>query len=154
VGANGQHGLRRSTADKRRCIELLLRDEEWGARSDRWIAKKCGVDNKTVAAARARLSPGEEFPQLDERRGQDGKSYPVAHGRGEPSRPPADPTPRSSTRTTVEYDGEAGPEEPEWKPPSEEVGEDERRWREELAEEGLQPCPACGGDLGCDRCGE
>ncbi len=30
IGANASHGLRRTQADKRRAVERLLRDEEWG----------------------------------------------------------------------------------------------------------------------------
>jgi ParB-like chromosome segregation protein Spo0J len=34
VGANAKHGLRRSQADKRRSVMLLLEDEEWSQWSD------------------------------------------------------------------------------------------------------------------------
>ncbi|MBJ2155279.1 ParB N-terminal domain-containing protein [Variovorax sp. IB41] len=53
VGANREHGLRRSNADKRRAVEMLLCDEEWGSWSDRRIAEIAGVTGKTVAAARS-----------------------------------------------------------------------------------------------------
>ena len=46
VGANGDHGLRRTNEDKRRSVLVLLRDEEWGAKSDRWIATQAGVSNR------------------------------------------------------------------------------------------------------------
>lgn len=59
-GANPHHGLRRSNADKRRAIEVLLRDEEWGKRSDRWIADQAKVDHKTVSGIRADLFPKKE----------------------------------------------------------------------------------------------
>jgi hypothetical protein len=65
VGANATHGLRRTTADKRRAIETLLRDPEWTRWSDREIARRVGVDNKTVAAVRQSLA--EEIPQITER---------------------------------------------------------------------------------------
>lgn len=51
-GANANHGLRRTHADKRRAIEALLRDPEWSRWSDRAIGKQCGVDHKTVARVR------------------------------------------------------------------------------------------------------
>jgi len=73
VGANATHGLRRTNADKRNAVELLLADSEWSKASDRWIAEKCGVDHKTVGKRREELSTGE-FPQLAPRIGQDGKS--------------------------------------------------------------------------------
>lgn len=62
VGANATHGLRRTTEDKRRAIETLLRDAEWQQWSDRKIADVCGVSDKTVAATRRDLSA--EIPQI------------------------------------------------------------------------------------------
>lgn len=76
AGANADHGLRRTNADKRRAVELLLRDEEWRQWSDRKIAEVCAVDHKTVADVRKSL--GGELPHLTTRQGADGKSYPVA----------------------------------------------------------------------------
>jgi len=38
VGANAAHGLRRTNADKRRAVEILLRDEEWSGWSNVVIA--------------------------------------------------------------------------------------------------------------------
>ena len=61
VGSNASHGLRRTQADKRRAVERLLRDEEWGKWSDRKIAKVAKVDHKTVANVRRDLLGGE-FP--------------------------------------------------------------------------------------------
>lgn len=55
VGANAEHGLQRSNADKRRAVLTLLQDEEWGQWSDREIARRCRVDHKTVANVRASL---------------------------------------------------------------------------------------------------
>jgi hypothetical protein len=55
VGANGDHGLRRTNADKRRAVETLLMDEEWVKESDNWIAGKCGVSQPFVGSLRSRL---------------------------------------------------------------------------------------------------
>ncbi len=60
VGANANHGLRRSQADKRRAVERLLKDEEWCKWSDRQIAKAAKVDHKTVGKIRRELRG--EFP--------------------------------------------------------------------------------------------
>lgn len=65
AGANSQHGLRRTNADKRRAVELLLKDVEWRQWSDRKIADTCAVDHKTVADVRKSLSG--EFPQIETR---------------------------------------------------------------------------------------
>jgi len=53
VGANANHGLRRSNEDKRRAVETLLQDDEWVQWSDREIAKACGVSAPFVAAIRS-----------------------------------------------------------------------------------------------------
>lgn len=76
AGANATHGLRRTNADKRRAVELLLKDAEWRQWSDRKIADTCAVDHKTVADVRKSL--GGEVPHLTTRQGTDGKSYPAA----------------------------------------------------------------------------
>jgi hypothetical protein len=55
VGANATHGLRRSNDDKRRAVEMLLRDEEWVLWSDREIAKRCNVSHPLVAKLREEL---------------------------------------------------------------------------------------------------
>ena len=55
VGANSTHGLRRSNQDKRNAVGKLLGDAEWVQWSDREIAKRCGVDSKTVAGCRMSL---------------------------------------------------------------------------------------------------
>jgi hypothetical protein len=77
LSANSVHGQRRTNADKRRCVEIAVR--EFAKLSSRAIAEMCGVDHKTVEAIR--IPPGE-FPHL-ERTGQDGKQYP-ANRKSEP----------------------------------------------------------------------
>lgn len=57
VGANTTHGLRRTNADKRRAVTLLLEDNEWKKWSDRKIAEKCGVGNRMVSDMRRSLCP-------------------------------------------------------------------------------------------------
>ena len=52
AGANAAHGLRRSNADKRRAVETLLADREWGGWSDREIARRCSVHHGLVATLR------------------------------------------------------------------------------------------------------
>ena len=48
--SNTSHGLRRSQADKRRCIEAAL--DQWPKLSDTELAKRCAVDHKTVSGYR------------------------------------------------------------------------------------------------------
>ena len=57
AGANANHGLRRSHADKRRSVETLLRDEEWRQWSDREIARSCNVSADLVGTVRKELAP-------------------------------------------------------------------------------------------------
>ncbi|NMG46577.1 hypothetical protein GO613_00440 [Azoarcus communis] len=76
--ANIKHGLRETRADKRRKIEAMLRDREWVRWSDREIARKCGVDHKTVSALRAELVAGGEIPHHEARVGADGVMQPSA----------------------------------------------------------------------------
>ncbi len=52
VGANDGHGIQRTNADKRKSVMTLLNDAEWTTWSDSEIARRCGVDHKTVAACR------------------------------------------------------------------------------------------------------
>ncbi len=53
-GANT--GLRRTRADKRRAVEILLGDEEWRTWSDREIARRTGVTPTFVGTVRTSLS--------------------------------------------------------------------------------------------------
>lgn len=52
VGANSAHGLRRTNDDKRRAVETLVSDDEWGKWSDRDISRACGVSVSFVGAVR------------------------------------------------------------------------------------------------------
>ena len=61
VGANANHGLRRTNADKRRAVMALLNDEEWAAWSDREIARRCGVSNNFVSTVRGILSSDDSM---------------------------------------------------------------------------------------------
>ncbi len=70
VGCNADHGLRRTNADKRRAVEMLLRDAEWVQWSDREIARKCHVSNTFVS----NLRPGVTV-NIDSE-----KTYTTKHG--------------------------------------------------------------------------
>jgi hypothetical protein len=85
VGANDSHGLRRTNADKRRAVELLLRDEIWRKWSDDIVAEKCCTSREFVLRTRRELEPviGSQV----ERIGRDGKTRRV------PERPSATEAP-------------------------------------------------------------
>ena len=95
VGANANHGLRRTNADKQRAIDTLLRDEEWRTWSDSEIARRVGVDHKTVGGRRRALESTWEIPRSDERKTADGRTMdttnlgPVKPAVAQPSVPPA-----------------------------------------------------------------
>ncbi|MEH1902503.1 MAG: hypothetical protein V7L04_14060 [Nostoc sp.] len=70
VGANGNHGLRRTNEDKRRAVTNMLNDQEWQKWSDRAIAEQCGVSNAFVGKIRGELGlsvNGEQIEPLRER---------------------------------------------------------------------------------------
>ena len=55
VGANAEHGLRRTTADKHHAVGLVLADEEWSSWSDRMIARITFTSHPFVAKVRSIL---------------------------------------------------------------------------------------------------
>jgi hypothetical protein len=61
VGANVAHGLRRTNADKRRAVNILLEDEAWSTWSNRDISRRCGVDEGLVRKLR---SVSADCPQI------------------------------------------------------------------------------------------
>ncbi len=81
IGSNASHGLRRTQADKRRAVERLLRDDEWGKWSNRQIAKFAKVDHKTVGKIRRELLGGE-FPTPGRPNGE----IPRTNGKPNPGR--------------------------------------------------------------------
>lgn len=77
--ANQKHGVRRTAADKRRAVELLLEDQEWSEKSSRAIADHVGVAHTFVEKVRSERSEGElestpvEGDEPATRTGADGK---------------------------------------------------------------------------------
>lgn len=52
AGANSQHGLPRTNADKRKAVNTLLSDPEWSQLSNREIARRCAVSHEMVCQMR------------------------------------------------------------------------------------------------------
>ena len=79
VGANDNHGLRRSNADKRRAVEMLLDDEEWSKWSSNQIADQTGVSGAFVNKMRAERLHEQVTTVVtsepEKRIGKDGKQY-------------------------------------------------------------------------------
>lgn len=74
-GANGTHGQRPTTADKRKAIEAMLADAEWVLWSDSKIAKACHVSDKTVTARRAAIFGNSEDAPTVRKVERNGKTY-------------------------------------------------------------------------------
>ena len=58
LGANRDHGLRRTNADKRKCVQTLLEDFEWGELSVNEMARICGVSPQLVSAVKLEMDGG------------------------------------------------------------------------------------------------
>jgi len=71
-GANDDNGLHRSHADKRRAVEIALR--EFPKLSSRAIAEMCGVGDDLVLAIRPGQVPENGTSKVI---GSDGKTYPA-----------------------------------------------------------------------------
>jgi hypothetical protein len=81
VRSNHAHGLRRTNADKRRAVEILLADSEWAGKGLRWVAEMAGVSPPFVSSVRSQVltvntcqERGAAEPALTQ--GKDGKLYP------------------------------------------------------------------------------
>ncbi len=56
VGANSDHGVRRTNGDKNKAVKILLEDPEWSLWADREIARRTGTTHPFVAEVRITLS--------------------------------------------------------------------------------------------------
>jgi len=65
TGANADHGVRRTVADKRRAVSVLLDDPEWAKWSDREIARRVDVSHTFVANLRTDRSQGGNVATLE-----------------------------------------------------------------------------------------
>lgn len=73
VGANASHGLRRTNADKRRAVEMLLSDPEWAQWSDREIGRFCRVSQPFVSSIRGHATDNVISEQQE-------RTYTTKHG--------------------------------------------------------------------------
>lgn len=108
AGANQGHGLKRTNADKRRAVEIMLADEEWSGWSNVKIAEHCGVTDPFVSKVRSEVLTVRTSDDLDDedeaeesddepasveppkpatRLGKDGKRYPVKEKPAAPKGP-------------------------------------------------------------------
>lgn len=107
-GANSEHGLRRSNGDKRKAVETLLKDKQWGKWSDNKIADMACVAQQTVSRIRGELT--QSVNSNTTRIGKDGKSYPAKKPSAKPSPKPAAPSPQEQVRDFFKDDDDPEPE--------------------------------------------
>ena len=90
LGANNVHGLRRTNADKRRGVEIALK--EFGKLSDQAIADMCGVGRNYVLEIRHETPPQPvSRVQVEKRIGVDGKERSMPTPPRDPGPPPTPP---------------------------------------------------------------
>lgn len=112
AGANAGHGLKRTNADKRRAVRMLLDDADWQKWSNRRIAEHCGVSDPFVAELRSQLRTVSSC-----RIGRDGKVRAVPTPNPKPSPatttppPPPDDTPSPDDEDAGEIAPGAKPSE-------------------------------------------
>lgn len=113
VGANADHGLRRTNADKRKAATTLLMDEEWNQSSDGKIASICRVSQPFVSKIRNELTQnGFEFKR--KRIGANGVEMDTSNIGA-----------RSSDSKVIEETGETGdPELTDAEPAADEISEE------------------------------
>lgn len=91
VGANAKHGLRRTRADKRKAIQLLLDDPELQKWSVNQIAKACNVSWDLVEAVRHAYLPEPEDSERQVKRGDSVYNQKVGKRKKNPKPPPRTP---------------------------------------------------------------
>jgi len=104
VKANITHGLRRTNADKRRSVELLLGIPEYRRKSGGQIAKLCGVSRDFANRMKNELSSND----TSEKNSEDGLKAANPSPESNPA-PPLEPSPAPPSP-------EPSPAPPAWKP--------------------------------------
>lgn len=92
VGANSSHGVRRTNADKRAAVLLLLNDGEWAAWSDGAVASKCGVSQAFVSSLRRSL-PSQNGFEIVRKATRNGRTYTMDTANIGKPKPQPEPTP-------------------------------------------------------------
>jgi len=100
IGANKSHGLRRTNADKRRCVEMALKAQPKA--SDRVIADHCGVGHPLVGEVRTGAGQLEESTSCAKRVGKDGKArkMPAARASASSGKHQGDKRPTRAAKAT------------------------------------------------------
>jgi hypothetical protein len=106
LGANSQHGLQRSTADKQKAVETFLLDSEWQQWSNEEIARCVHVDAKTIGNRRRKLEQEGKIPKITTRKAtRNGKTTTTSTDRIGRKRQPTEPaaaSPQDGVNENVE----------------------------------------------------
>lgn len=105
VGANAEHGLRRTNDDKRRAVMTLLNDAEWSKWSDREIARRAGVSNRFVSDLRASVN-GSQMERVVQRGGSTFTMDTAKIGKPKPSDDEQAEIDRSREETAAQFSPE------------------------------------------------
>ena len=95
IGANSQHGLRRTNEDKRRAVLILLNDLEWSEWSDNKIAEMAHVSNMTVS----RIKKSLQLEQKPEKKYIDKHGVERVMNTGDIGKKTAEPTQKAAELT-------------------------------------------------------
>lgn len=128
---------------------MLLADEEWSAKSDRWIANRCGVSHPFVQKARGELvtlTSSESKPSSDSRLGQDGKTRKLPERRPhanaeQPTRQPPQAPPEARAAVAPSESKPLAPPAARQEPPSEPLDEECASFAAEPPQPPEQPRP-------------
>lgn len=96
LSANANHGMKRTNADKRRAVEIALK--EFGNLSSAEVARICAVGDQLVSRVREELQPRDSRGSTEARMGADGKirKMPVASMKHEPRGEPEESTTKNA----------------------------------------------------------
>ncbi len=76
-GTNAAHGLQRTNDDKRRAVQVMLRDSEWCQWPNREIARRCGVSEglvrRVLSDLQDALTAYDTQPETEPRPDRDGR---------------------------------------------------------------------------------
>ena len=107
LSANESHGHRRTDADRRHAVELMLADPEWQEWNNSAIARQCRVSEflvRTVRQERAPTHEAQEPPERTRKVTRGGKTYTMRTGRigtAARAKAPAAPSPARSPAPTA-----------------------------------------------------
>lgn len=99
IGANVEHGIRRTNADKRMAVNMLLQDIEWSSWSNREIAKRVGVSSTYVDKLRAGEGANVCTPESNNHIPKTDNVLPGTPARHEAQSEPAVPSPAKPANT-------------------------------------------------------